>query len=79
MISSKEAATVIASEAERFVVALNTKLLEIRASASASEYERFRRAVGKIVGALEIELFAPLYQEHPELKPEAVQKARDDS
>jgi hypothetical protein len=79
MITSKKIATVMSAEAERFVAALNEALHEVRATGSAEEFERFKRAVASIVGEMEMELFMPMYALHPDLEPESVRKARDDS
>lgn len=64
---------------ERFVEALNRALLEIRATSSPDEYERFRRAVGLVVGRMEVELLGPIYEDHPELAPEGLARGKDDS
>ena len=80
MITSKETATRVSEAGERFIEALNRALLEVRASSPPAEYERFRRAVGLIVGEMEVELLGPLYKEHPELEPESMRESgKDDS
>jgi hypothetical protein len=80
MITSKETAARVSEAGERFVEALNRALLEVRASSSPPDYERFRRAVGLIVGEMEVELLRPLYKQHPELEPESMRSiGKDDS
>ena len=79
MITSKEAATRVAEGGERFVEALNRALLEVQASATPAEYERFRRAVGLVVGRMETELLGPLYEKHPELAPKSMRESRKDA
>ena len=80
MINSKDTATHVSEAGERFVEALNRALLEVRASSSPAEFERFRRAVGLIVGEMEVELLGPIYKQHPELEPESMRKhGKDDS
>ena len=68
----------VAAASEGFVEALNKALLEVQATAAPAEFERFRRAVGMIVGSLEVELLSPLYKQHPELEPESLRGGRND-
>jgi hypothetical protein len=36
---------------------------------SKEEYQAYRRAVGKVMGAMLTEIMDPIYREHPDLKP----------
>jgi hypothetical protein len=72
MIQSKTLAEALAKEGESFIKGLNQALLESKTICSPEEYEKFKRAVGIVVGNLEIELMWPLYKLHPELEPESL-------
>lgn len=78
MITEKQIAGRVAAASEGFVEALNKALLEVQATATPAEFERFRRAVGMIVGRLEVKLLSPLYKEHPELEPEGLRSGPND-
>jgi pyruvate/2-oxoacid:ferredoxin oxidoreductase beta subunit len=79
MLSSKELATAVTAAGERFVEALSECLTIAKSSSTPEEYERLKRAVGSVVGTLEIDLLWPLYREHPDLEPENLRKWKDET
>jgi pyruvate/2-oxoacid:ferredoxin oxidoreductase beta subunit len=70
MITSVELATEISAAGERFVEKLSKCLIEAQSSCSPEEYEQFKKAVGSVVGTLELDMLWPLYRKHPGLEPE---------
>jgi hypothetical protein len=48
---------------------LDDSLAKVRETSSTQDFERYRRAVGKILGEILLEGLNPLFKEHPELKP----------
>jgi hypothetical protein len=51
---------------------LNQSVLDVRDTASAEEFAVYRRAVGRIMGEILLEVLNPLYARHPQLKPEGL-------
>ena len=48
---------------------LDDSLAQVHDKCSAEDFERYRKAVGKIMGEILVEGLNPLYAEHPALKP----------
>jgi hypothetical protein len=48
---------------------LHHSLWEAKSGMSDEEFTRYRRAVGKILGEMLIEVMNPLYEEYPTLRP----------
>lgn len=49
---------------------LNAQLARLRDQCSEEEFRRYRRSFGYVLGYMLTEILNPLYDEHPELKPE---------
>ena len=79
MLSSKELATTVSAAGERFVGALSKSLSAAKSSLAPEEYESFKKAVGSVIGTLEIDLLWPLYREHPDLEPENLRNWKDET
>jgi hypothetical protein len=75
MIASKDIAVSVSTAGEQFIASLSEALSAVRESCTPEEYERFKRAVGLVVGTMEVEMLWPLYKQHPDLEPEGL---RDD-
>jgi len=69
MIADRQRAVAVSKAAEEFIKQLSLALQAAQASGSNEDFERLRRAVGQVIGALETDLLAPLYQQYPELEP----------
>ncbi len=41
----------------------------VRRNCSVEEFETYRRAVGKIMGYMLLDVMNPLYERHPDIKP----------
>lgn len=48
---------------------LNATLIAIQEVCPESEYLQYRDAIARILGEILLEILNPIYQEHPELKP----------
>jgi DNA-binding transcriptional LysR family regulator len=48
---------------------LDSSIHAVQASCSQQEFETFRTVVGKIMGAIVIDVLQPLYAEHPDITP----------
>jgi hypothetical protein len=70
MISDPVRAQAVSAAAEAFIRELSVALESARTSTRSSEFERLKKAVGHVVGTLEVDLLWPLYKEHPSLEPE---------
>lgn len=70
MVSSKKLASSIGTASESFIIELGKALDEAKVSATPEEYEKLKKAIGVVIGTLEIDLLWPLYTKHPELEPE---------
>lgn len=79
MVTSKKIATDISAASEAFLVSLNKALLDAKAECSPQEYEQFKKAVGAVVGGLELDMLWPLYKKHPELQPENLRNWKDET
>jgi hypothetical protein len=49
---------------------LEDSILEVNKSCRDDEAKKYRQTVGAIFSTIVFDLMEPLYQEHPELKPE---------
>jgi hypothetical protein len=48
---------------------LNRHLIKLQSQLDATEFQKYRRGFGEVMGALLIEVVNPIYSEHPNLKP----------
>jgi hypothetical protein len=69
MLKSKPIAESICTSGENLIAILNQALRDAGASSTPEAFDEFKRAVGHGIGMLDVELLAPLYQEHPDLEP----------
>ena len=79
MVRSKQLATTVSAAGETFVKALSKCLSTAKSSSTPEEYERLKKAVGSVIGTLEIDLLWPLYREHPELEPQNLRSPKDET
>jgi hypothetical protein len=70
MISDPIRAQAVSAAAEAFIRELSGALESARTSAPPSQFERLKKAVGQVVGTLEVDLLWPLYKQHPSLEPD---------
>jgi hypothetical protein len=48
---------------------LDSSIVKVKTQCSSEEFEAYKRAVGRILGEVLLEVLNPLYAEHPSLKP----------
>lgn len=48
---------------------LNESVANVQERGSPEEFERYRGAVGRILGEVLLEVLNPIWEEHPELRP----------
>ena len=65
----KDVAQQISSLMLEFGAKLDSSVELVVANGSAVEALRYKRAVGKILGEMLVEIMNPIYAEHPDLKP----------
>jgi hypothetical protein len=51
---------------------LDKSIALVMNNCDSEELKLYRRAVGKLLAEIYFEVLAPLYQEHPELKPDGM-------
>lgn len=69
MIEKKD----VAMEVSRLMLDLGARLdasvVLVKERCSAAEFEAYREAIGKIMAGVLFDVMNPLYQKHPDLKP----------
>jgi hypothetical protein len=48
---------------------LNASIADVESSCPEEEFANYRRVVGKIMGAMLLDIMNPIYAAHPALKP----------
>ena len=79
MIESTELATSLSASGEHFIGELSSVLNTAKTTCNAEEWERIKRAIGIVIGTLEVEVLWPLYKKHPDLEPESLKRLDGDS
>lgn len=69
MVQDNTVAREISDLMVEFGSRLDASIKRVQDACSAEEFQAYRRAVGKIMGDMLVEVMNPLYSEHPELKP----------
>ena len=69
MIRDAEVARQISDLMTEFGSRLDSSIITVKEKCSSEEFKDYRRAVGKILGAMLVDVMNPLYAEHPSLKP----------
>ncbi len=69
MIEQKDVAKEVSNLMLEVGARLDASTALVKERCSAVEFEAYRRAVGKIMGEMLLEVMNPLYQKHPDLKP----------
>ena len=75
---SAQLATEVTKAGETFIAALGAALMVAKASTTPEEVEQFKRAVGQVIGTVEVDLLWPLYKQFPELEPPALRGDKND-
>jgi hypothetical protein len=64
-----EIAQQISSQMTDVLAQLNTSIHLVMENCSDSEFQAFRLGVGRVMGALVLDVLNPLYEANPEVKP----------
>ncbi len=70
MIQQKEVAQEINALMLDYGAQLNATVALVHQKCSVDEFTVYRKAVGKILGSMLIEVMEPLYKQHPHLRPQ---------
>lgn len=69
MIEKREIATQISALMIEYGAKLDASVALVRDHCSENELKDYRRAIGKIMADMLLEIMNPLYLRHPDLKP----------
>ena len=69
----KQVATEIVNLMVEFGDRLNQSIGLVQNSCSEDELASYRCAVGKLMGSMLLEVMNPIFEEHPELKPDQLE------
>jgi hypothetical protein len=56
----------------QLIAHLDQSVAFVRDHCSRDEFERYRKEVGKLIAAIDLEIAERIYREHPSLRPEAL-------
>ncbi len=51
---------------------LNVSVQTVKDTCSRQEFLDYRKAVGRIMGDMHVEIMRPIFKEHPDLEPESM-------
>jgi hypothetical protein len=69
MIQNKSIAKEISQLMLEYSAKLDSSVAQVKAECSEEELNLYRKAVGKIMGYMLLDIMNPLYDKHPDLKP----------
>lgn len=69
MIQDKAIASQISTLMLEYGAKLNASASEVQTKVSEEEFHAYRRAIGRIMGVMLLDIMNPIYEKHPELKP----------
>ena len=69
MIADRSVAEKVSTLMVEFGARLNESVATVQASYSESEFSAYRAAVGRLMGAMLLDIMNPIYGQHPDLKP----------
>ncbi|MCU6500419.1 hypothetical protein GTP91_02915 [Rugamonas sp. FT82W] len=55
---------------------LNASLIRVRDTCTEEEFDAYRTEVGKILGAMYLDIIKPIHMKYPDLEPEALRQSR---
>lgn len=69
MIQEKAVAKEVSQLMIEYGAKLDASVALVKQKCSAEEFEAYRKAVGKIMGYMLLDVMNPLYEKYPDLKP----------
>lgn len=73
MIEEKDVAMEVSRLMLDFGAKLDASVALVKERCTTAEFEAYRKAIGKIMGGMLLDVVNPLYQKHPDLKPSELQ------
>lgn len=70
MISDRNLASEVSAVMLEYGARLNGLVAQALTTCPDPEFQKFRRAVGVVMGDMLLEIMNPLYARHPDIKPE---------
>lgn len=70
MIKNQNIAQEISSVMIKIGRELDSSLLKVRDNCNNDEFQVYKKAVGRIMGMILLDILNPLYDEHPNIKPD---------
>lgn len=70
MIKSEKVAGEISALMFELNAKLNASIIMVQENCDEEDFKLYRRAAGRVMGALLMDVLNPLYVDHPSLKPE---------
>jgi len=77
MINDKEVAKYIECLMRQISGEINESIIEIQEKCSPREFEEYRRAAGKVMGYIFLDIMNPIYKRHPEIMPDELKSNTD--
>jgi hypothetical protein len=69
VIHEKELAKRMLDLMEAISAQVNESIREVQQQCTEEEFKAYRRGAGRVMGYAFTDVMAPIYQEHPDLKP----------
>ena len=69
-----EVAKAVSTELLRISREINQTLCTIKDNCDEKEFKVFRRAFGRVMGYLYLDILGPIYKEHPTLTPDELKR-----
>ena len=66
---TRETAKEVSELMQAILAQLDQSVRRVQEKEPDADFQRYRRAVGKVLGAVVLDIMNPLYAEHPDLKP----------
>jgi len=69
MINDKDIAKEISQLMLEYAAKLDVSVALVKQKCSMEEFEAYRKAVGTVMGYMLLDVMNPLYEKHPDIKP----------
>ena len=69
MINDKDIALKISTLMVEIGANINDSISMVKNECSEFEFEAYKKAAGKVMGEMLLEIMNPIYKEHPDIKP----------
>ncbi|WP_217428396.1 hypothetical protein [Rugamonas rivuli] len=76
VVMRKEIAQEVLSMLEAQSKELNNSLIRVREACSEEEFDAYREEIGKIMGAMYLDIMKPIHRKYPELEPAELRLSR---